>query len=259
MSAILPLIALSNVIALNNTGFNIDAFDTYNFYRSNYWNTDTFMAIYDEYSQYNTVKLVVNGTVTYDNPNYFVGPDFHFGYSAYSYNPQNINYFSTLEENDSIGVFTNFQNGYNDENNLYYQTFTCEVDFYHIPGYVINEDISELYFYFCVSYSNREIPISLNISSCELFTYNSGDITGFDDGYNAGYYDGFTNGYDEGYVDGSNADNNLLDLIIAVPDRFIDSFKTIFDFEIFGVNIFSFMVSIISLGFVIYIIRKVAS
>ena len=106
---------------------------------------------------------------------------------------------------------------------------------------------------------------SANTSFASEYLYNT-------DTYETAYQAGLASGkadtqnkinqaYEEGKAvgisEGIAKDNDLLDIVVAIPDRFISTFKSIFDFEILGVNVAGLIISIISLGVVIFIIKKV--
>lgn len=76
--------------------------------------------------------------------------------------------------------------------------------------------------------------------------------------YNTGYRKGFEEGSANGYSEGLNDSSSLYQMVVAIPDRFIQSFHTIFSFEVFGVNVFNFIVSIISIGLIIWLVKKVS-
>lgn len=76
-------------------------------------------------------------------------------------------------------------------------------------------------------------------------------------GYNKGYQEGKVAGREVGYAEGSKAqgDYTFLGLIGAVIDAPIEAFKGLFDFEILGVEMSSFVLSLLTLSVVIIVIR----
>ena len=76
-------------------------------------------------------------------------------------------------------------------------------------------------------------------------------------GFNSGYEQGFTQGKNIGYSLGSKdqGDYTFLGLIGAVIDAPIEAFKGLFDFEILGVDMSSFVLSLLTLSVVIIVIR----
>lgn len=91
--------------------------------------------------------------------------------------------------------------------------------------------------------------------------YSVGYNTGVDDGYNDGYANGLSVGNSQGYNTGYNAgladanDYTFLGLIGAVIDAPIKAFYGLFNFEILGTNIASFITAILTLAITIFVIR----
>ena len=84
-----------------------------------------------------------------------------------------------------------------------------------------------------------------------------GYSSGLDEGYSNGFAEGKTNGYDIGYNAGVNAgqDYSFSALFGAVFDVPIQAFKGLFNFEIFGVNMTSFVSSLLALCVIVVIVK----
>ena len=89
--------------------------------------------------------------------------------------------------------------------------------------------------------------------------YNAGETAGYSSGYTTGYNSGDTAGYYRGYNDGGNAANTytFLGLISAVIDAPIKAFTGLFNFNLLGVNMVSFITALFTLAVIITIIKKV--
>ena len=91
--------------------------------------------------------------------------------------------------------------------------------------------------------------------------FKSGKSEGFSSGESQGYSNGFSvgkkNGYDIGYADGVNAghDYSFTALLGAVFDVPISAFKGLFNFEILGVNMTSFVSSLLALCVIVVIVK----
>lgn len=93
--------------------------------------------------------------------------------------------------------------------------------------------------------------------------YNAGYTAGIQDnqqnvyqnGYNAGYDNGFDIGKTEGITSAN--DYSFLGLIGAVVDAPLNAFKSLFNFNILGVNLLDFIFGILTLIITIYIIKLV--
>ena len=93
--------------------------------------------------------------------------------------------------------------------------------------------------------------------------YNDGVQDGFDDGFDEGWDEGWDEGYSighqEGYRDGTREDfttNGFKTLIGSIFNYPINFIRGVFNFEFFGINIASFIMFILSIGIVIFVIRR---
>lgn len=94
--------------------------------------------------------------------------------------------------------------------------------------------------------------------------YNQGNNVGYTNGYNEGYYQGNTDGYDSGYrvgydngySVGFNDDNNFTELFISIGETPVNTFKQMLNFNILGVNVAQFVLSLLTLFIVIAGIKK---
>lgn len=75
--------------------------------------------------------------------------------------------------------------------------------------------------------------------------------------YENGKRAGYVNGYDVGYAEGAlNANSYTFDgLLSAVFDVPVRTFKSLFEFEILGVNLANFFLSLLTLAIIIFIVR----
>ena len=101
------------------------------------------------------------------------------------------------------------------------------------------------------------------------FRQNQEYKIGYDSGYNLGYAEGenagnssgqkigYNQGYNVGYSDGVNATNtySFFNLISAVIDAPVQAFMGLFNFELLGVNLADFFLSLLTLCFVVTVVR----
>lgn len=101
--------------------------------------------------------------------------------------------------------------------------------------------------------------------------YSDGKVAGQDAGYDRGYAEGNSNGYSDGYRIGGESGYNtgynagvasankysFLGLIGAVIDAPISAFRGLLDFEVLGVNLSTFALSLITFSIIIKIIGLV--
>lgn len=112
-------------------------------------------------------------------------------------------------------------------------------------------------------FSSSKLSSGLFISGLKVYT-NGLDVSIIaDDYYNQGVKDGYDEGYrigqEKGYADGqkSQGDYSFFGLIGAVIDAPINSFKQMFDFEVLGVNLSSFVLSLFTMSVIIVILKMV--
>lgn len=85
--------------------------------------------------------------------------------------------------------------------------------------------------------------------------YDKGLNAGYDNGFQVGYESGYDVGYNEGSTDSLNKTGlpGFFSLILQYP---IDFFKSIFNFEIMGINLFGLITFILSVGLAVYVWRR---
>lgn len=115
--------------------------------------------------------------------------------------------------------------------------------------------------YFNDYYVNASITLVLP----SMTGYNQGYSDGYNNGYNTGYTtgqgDGFNTGYNSGYntgfTNGTNSASNFADLLFTIADTPIYYLKSMFNFELFGVNVAVAILSLMSVGVAVYVVKKV--
>lgn len=107
---------------------------------------------------------------------------------------------------------------------------------------------------------------SLNVYSDDL-VYNYGYQAGYnqavkDEGgiyVDAAYGQGFSEGYDIGFADGNvvSQRGNFASLVYSVVEAPFNTFRSLFNFEILGVNLLGFIGSVLTLVVLLWIVKKV--
>lgn len=127
-------------------------------------------------------------------------------------------------------------------------------------------DYSTLYYMYCKA-STTDVSSNYEVSSFLPLTADIGGIGLYTLPYL--FYDGFTYdlaksdsvyynaGYNDGFVDGSNANTTWYDYVFAVIDAPVNVFAQWFDFNILGVNMTFFIVSLLVICFIVLIVKKV--
>lgn len=92
--------------------------------------------------------------------------------------------------------------------------------------------------------------------------YNKGQSEGYDKGYSEGAANlenekniSYEQGFHNGYKNGTEGKNSFYDLITACYDSMSNFFFKMFSFEILGVNVASFIFSLVSIGIAIFIVK----
>lgn len=236
----LSLVGLVNTSVITNTTNNYKVKYDLTIDESFLTNSSEFTLENYDIMAYNT--LILNfGSIQYER-----GSIQNFEY-YYTYS------FSIVDENEVL-LYDDGNTFYNDSSSSISWTTlniggAVYLDSSQIDNYLGSTLSFEFYFY-C---SNADTFVKN--SNTNRFAYITHTDSGvYRNGYRIGYEDGKIVGYDDGVADS----NSLYQMVVAVPDRFIQSFKVIFNFEVFGVNVFNFIVSIISIGLIIWLVKKVS-
>lgn len=87
-------------------------------------------------------------------------------------------------------------------------------------------------------------------------SYESGYNSGYNTGYQLGNTAGYNHGYNEGFLaGGGGSDNQFFDLVSAVFDAPIKAFSGLFDFEVFGYNMKSVMLSLFTVAVIAFVVK----
>ncbi len=88
----------------------------------------------------------------------------------------------------------------------------------------------------------------------DTISFDSGYSSGYQEGYNKGSEDGNKSGYDKGLADGDSSP--LLTLFNAVLNAPINIFRQVFNFDLFGVNIYGLCTSLLTFALIIWLIKR---
>lgn len=157
----------------------------------------------------------------------------------YGYLINNMNYFDALYgSTEEMAYLTN----------IYYNCI--EIQKWYTGGNIV--------------YLNSEInEINFDISGINFTSYNLGYDRGYKTGQNANQQSVYNEGFNDGYVkaadlyeDTSGNGNTLVGLAGTILFSPVNMMKDIFNFEILGVNLAGFILSIITLFVVIWLIKR---
>ena len=88
------------------------------------------------------------------------------------------------------------------------------------------------------------------------YGYDDGYEVGYDTGNSDGYADGKTDGIEIGKTEAMNSKDTMSGLIYSIIDAPFNVLASAFDFEVFGINIASFLITIVSLLIVAFVLKK---
>ena len=115
---------------------------------------------------------------------------------------------------------------------------------------------NDISFLFCCGSRNSD---TLTYQDGYNLGYETGYSNGFTNGETSGYQNGYNTGYNTGLSDGLNMaqTSNFNSLFNAIADTPVLFMRSLFGFELFGMNVFAIIMSLITGLIVIYVIKKV--
>lgn len=106
---------------------------------------------------------------------------------------------------------------------------------------------------------NSDDSYNMGYTAGQSAGYSNGYTAGQSSGYSEGYSAGDTIGYNRGYSAGVEVGNDytFFSLVSAVIDAPIQAFMGLFNFELLGINLAGFFTGLLTLAFIITIVRLV--
>lgn len=234
---------------------------TYNIYdNTNYSNVIGYYTIRNVSGSVYDIDLVVitnyggviNNAIRTFNSNYSNSNDFDSASTdAYNYLYNNI----SIESNEVLGQgnFTqvvSWLSGFVDSNFRQYQGY---IDSY----YNLNQNYTTQIENAEASAYQDGYNAGININ--QTASYN----TGYDTGYNAGFSEGqqasADNGYLNGYNDGVTSSNGAMRFIYAFFSAPFVFISNLFNFELFGINFYTIILTILSIVLIYFVLKFVLS
>ena len=111
---------------------------------------------------------------------------------------------------------------------------------------------------FCINIVPENPENAVIITGLELWVKNPNSNlynTAYNDGYNAGKNVGYNSGYTTGYEKAVKENNSLSGLILSVAEVPFGVIKSMFDFELLGVDIGNLVMSILTACLCIIVVR----
>lgn len=237
---------------------------------------------------YCTYDILGNGGsfVAFDShsDNIPINYEFNWFTSQYSTYPNPTTYQRTFYYYSNVLVsFTDFNDEYSvptDELLYYYvdehQTVKSDYNFStsdEIPfnSDYLDSDINEIYSRYKLTFTTFNEIKYIHGGSFSLMNNGGIYITrvrnytetysqGYNEGYQIGYRDGNNVGYENGYRNGVNdtyaTDNSFFHLFGAIADTPILMLRSLFDFDLFGINVLVAVLSLLTAIITAWVIRK---
>ena len=174
--------------------------------------------------------------------------------------PISMFYFTFSNWNITMNVYVNFYNSSSSNNYITYRLQDFIEDVFKAESSFMF-DIVEI----ILSPNNLTTNSSITFSNQEYYQgfyqgydqgFSNGNTIGYDKGYEAGKTDGYNNGYNLGYGDGSNAGNVIGDALISISDIPFMILSSFLGFEIFGFNVLKLFTGLLTIGLVLWILKK---
>lgn len=174
--------------------------------------------------------------------------------------PISIFYFTFSNWSISSNIYVNFYNSSASNNYITYR----------LQDFVENVFKAESSFMFeiveiILAPSNLTTNSSITFSNQEYYNgfyqgydegFNNGNTVGYDKGYNTGKTDGYNNGYNVGYDEGSNSGNVIGDALLSISNIPFIILSSFLGFEIFGFNVLTLFTGLLTIGLVIWLLKK---
>lgn len=139
--------------------------------------------------------------------------------------------------------------------NVYDKTFSITASLFDFLSSfpVLNDDYNIIINVVLTDNFNFSIMPSISLGG----SFDTGYNVGYTDGYNNGNQDGYNGGYKIGYEKGSsvNPENNFSSLFFSLLNTPFLILKEGFNFELFGINFYGLIMTIITIAIVVFVVR----
>lgn len=157
--------------------------------------------------------------------------------------------------------FSDIVNNYTNSIIIRYNTISNHSITFFIPTWTLHDDtiFNAPYYIYRKYYLEDAFDFSNNGYYQQGFNNgkNEGLSIGYDNGYSVGSSSGYNEGLEEGKIIGAveSNDYSFFGLISAVIDTPIQLFKSLFNFNFLGVNLFAFFTSILTIGLIVFVTK----
>ncbi len=238
------------VNSLGDFAFNLSP--DYNYQSISMRNIATYLDYYNDYD-----FLTAEFTLHFAEPFYFNSfPLYFVGSSVFydlTFNTAEKFYIAYVDHTTSAGTAPNGDTLLSSLNPIYINDSSVDVSTLLISS--LSFEISNIDVLYEMGFYS---PTNTGYLNGYSVGYNEGSSHGRELGYSSGrvdgYHDGSIDGYNEGYAVAT-SENGFLHLLSAVVDAPIKAFTGLLDFEIMGVNLRSFYLSMFTLGAFLFILR----
>lgn len=246
---------LNNMLTNKPAGLG-DNYSSFGYYIDAQYSTTTGLRGYYHFVFANSGTWRFNGAISLMQWYFFYvyGADYTFNFYDNVFGLTSSNYY------DGVTLHGNFADNYNG-GYLYTQRVNFSADTTHNSL----DDIS-FSFYSCISpRTGATYDDGYNDGYNDGYSigwsdgYSIGNRDGIDTGYQDGVTAGYQQGYNQGYSDGLNisTNSNFLNLFGLIADTPVMMLRSLFNFDLFGIHVFTAIMSLLTGIFLIFIIKKV--
>lgn len=210
-------------------------------------------------------NLLVSGNT---NTNFSIQRGRAYAVNSY-YNNQSLGFFDYIYSSSNFNANVYKIEMFVSETNEFYPNGRSGFSFWNIKYYDVNNEYFVHSFLTTTDYmfNSRTYYIQNpdtftdnqfykeGYSAGESAGYSAGETAGYSSGYKAGETIGYNNGYSAGVELGG--EYTFFSLISAVIDAPIQAFMGLFNFELLGINLAGFFTGLLTLAFIITIVRLV--
>lgn len=174
--------------------------------------------------------------------------------------PISMFYFTFSNWRITSNVYVNFYNSSSSNNYITYRLQDFIENVFKAESSFMIEIVEII-----LSPNNLTTNSSITFSNQEYYEgfyqgydqgFHNGNTIGYDKGYEDGKTEGYNNGYNVGYVDGSDSGNVIGDALLSISDIPFSILSSFLGFEVFGFNFLTLFSGILTIGLVIWILKK---
>lgn len=258
-------------VQFDNNNYFIDSVSTSFYYTEDegYYPTITRTFSNTSFTNNNTGSIMLLGYirgVTNIQPLLYATDNGHYSYDSFPVGNDQQPNFALVSYNFSlheIKIETNINSLQYNVSVDWYDSSSYQHDFFN-EVILVQEDETNVSRTYTTSIPDTSTYFNINVVLNDLSNndyyndiYANGYTAGQEDGYQTGYNNGWQVGHDVGYGEGTQSTSRFADLLFTIADTPIYYLKSLFNFELFGINVAIAIMSLLSISIAVYIVKKV--